>query len=178
MSKKSTVAIILIVVAVGGLFVLGIVAAVAIPAFLSYTRESKTAEAEQNLKAITDGALSYFSREHVESGASPVPGGGEAVVTHIFPLSPEPTCTSSGGEPEKKSMPKAADYREGVFRSLRFKIGKPHHYRYCYQSFDEGSRFKAWAEASLGGEGIDSRFEVEGARQEDRPVASSVMEVE
>ncbi|MDD5305866.1 MAG: prepilin-type N-terminal cleavage/methylation domain-containing protein, partial [Deltaproteobacteria bacterium] len=44
--------------------ILGILAAVAIPAFINYMKRSKTSEASINIKAIFEGAVSYFDGEH------------------------------------------------------------------------------------------------------------------
>ena len=44
--------------------ILGILAAVAIPAFLNYMKRSKTSEASINIKTIMDGAVTYFDAEH------------------------------------------------------------------------------------------------------------------
>ena len=44
--------------------ILGILAAVAIPAFLNYMKRSKTSEASINIKTIMDGAITYFDSEH------------------------------------------------------------------------------------------------------------------
>ncbi len=44
--------------------ILGILAAVAIPAFINYMKRAKTSEATVNLKSITEGAMSYFDAEH------------------------------------------------------------------------------------------------------------------
>jgi len=43
--------------------IIGILAAIAIPAFLRYIKSSKTAEAEGTMKKMTEGAKSYFSSE-------------------------------------------------------------------------------------------------------------------
>ena len=44
--------------------IIGVLAAVAVPAFLEYLKSSKTEEAAENLKAIGDGAMSFFASEN------------------------------------------------------------------------------------------------------------------
>ena len=44
--------------------ILGILAAVAIPAFLKYIKRSKTTEATMNIRKMYDSSVSYFSTEH------------------------------------------------------------------------------------------------------------------
>ena len=53
--------------------IIGILAAIAIPAFINYVKRSKTSEAPANLKALFTGASSYYESERwprgVETGA-------------------------------------------------------------------------------------------------------------
>lgn len=66
MSKKQggfTLIELMIVVAI-----LGILAAIAIPAFVTYVRRAKTVEATENLSKLFDAVSSYYSRETVGSG--------------------------------------------------------------------------------------------------------------
>jgi len=51
--------------------IIGILAAVAIPAFINYMKRAKTSEASVNLKSIGEGAMSYFDAEHaINNGAA------------------------------------------------------------------------------------------------------------
>lgn len=45
--------------------IIGILAAVAIPGFSRYMRESKKSEAAGLLRAVSDGAIAYYSTEHI-----------------------------------------------------------------------------------------------------------------
>ena len=63
MDKGFTLIELMIVVAI-----IGILAAVAVPGFMRYIKDSKTSEAKDNMKAIADGALSYFETEHDYDG--------------------------------------------------------------------------------------------------------------
>ena len=45
--------------------IIGILAAVAIPGFSRYMRESKKSEATGLLRAVSDGAIAYYSTEHI-----------------------------------------------------------------------------------------------------------------
>ena len=43
--------------------IIGILAAIAIPAFIGYVRRSKTSEVPANLKSLYEGAATYYSTE-------------------------------------------------------------------------------------------------------------------
>jgi len=60
--------------------ILGILAAVAIPAFLNYMRKAKTSEATLNIDRIYEGGVTYFEAEHVDRGTSGL------IVQHCLPL--------------------------------------------------------------------------------------------
>ena len=58
--------------------IIGILAAVAVPGFMKYIKDSKTTEAKSNLKAIAEGASSFYQTEHTLSDGT--------VYTREFPM--------------------------------------------------------------------------------------------
>ena len=66
--------------------IIGILAAVAIPGFMQYIKSSKTSEAKTNVKAIADGAVSYFEAEH------DFKGDGMNPQTRVYPGTPTTTA--------------------------------------------------------------------------------------
>ena len=52
--------------------IIGILAAIAIPAFIKYVKQSKTSEAGMNLKTLADGAAAYYQADHYTTTGVPV----------------------------------------------------------------------------------------------------------
>jgi type IV pilus assembly protein PilA len=78
LSKKEGFTLIELMIVVA---IIGILAAIAIPAFINYVKRSKTSEASANLKAMFEGAATYYDAENWPGGV-PVPGAAAAAVTH------------------------------------------------------------------------------------------------
>jgi type IV pilus assembly protein PilA len=67
LNKKSGFTLIELMIVVA---ILGILAAIAIPAFVTYIRRAKTVEATENVSKMFDAAATYYSRERQSSGIS------------------------------------------------------------------------------------------------------------
>jgi type II secretory pathway pseudopilin PulG len=144
--------------------IVGILAAVAVPAFMKYTHDAQTAEARENVKSLADGALSTAQRHD-----------GEAL---RFPLAGERVCTAPwdphGDQIELDATP--PEVWETFAKELSFELSKKHYYQYCYSASADGSRFEVTAEMSMSTAQVDSRFVVEGWIEDGRPVFSSLRE--
>ena len=107
--------------------IIGILAAVAIPQFMKYIKRSKTAEAVQSVKALCQGAQTYYEDEHTVAGL-PAPRqfpGGAALTS---PLAG--SCCTAGG----KCTPAAADWTAATWVALKFSLTKPHYYWSTFSS--------------------------------------------
>ncbi|MBN8554734.1 MAG: prepilin-type N-terminal cleavage/methylation domain-containing protein [Deltaproteobacteria bacterium] len=111
MTKKGfTLIELMIVVAI-----IGILAAVAIPAFLNYIKRSKTAEAPLLLKNLVDAEVTFFTRPRAASS-----GGGEAVPTFMAQTVSVPRTTPTGAKVAWESGVDA-----GAFNVLGFASSSP-----------------------------------------------------
>ena len=103
--------------------IIGILAAVAIPAFANYVRRSKTSEAAANLKALFVGAATYYEQENWAGGVVTAGSAGSAGA-HCTVSS----ATSSWVADDEKKLHilnKIVEFwkQRGGFRSLEDKMG-------------------------------------------------------
>lgn len=132
--------------------ILGILAAVAIPAFLKYIKRSKTSEATMNLRKLFDSSVSYFSTEFVTAAGTRV--------TARFPIS----AASNPGATDIGNTRTITDFNVETgsltWSSLNFGMSDPHYYTYQYDSTGTTSTaaFTASAFGNLDGDGVYSTF--------------------
>ncbi|HKE15846.1 MAG TPA: prepilin-type N-terminal cleavage/methylation domain-containing protein [Kofleriaceae bacterium] len=147
--------------------IIGILAAVAIPAFMKYIKKSKTTEATTHVQKIYLGARTYWMDRNTQEGA----------IVADQPQFPEPsiatrvastTCCAGGGAQEK-CPPEAALWAGEPWKSLKFSMDDPHYYGYRYTVANntaaaggQGSEFTAFAEGDLDCDTTFSRFSMYG----------------
>lgn len=139
--------------------ILGVLAAVAIPAFVKYIRRAKTAEAYDKLALLYRGSATYItnSNEDVTRGTA-----GTSVSLR-FPItagpSPVGNCCSVPGD---MCVPIPEVWDQDPWRNLDFQIADPHYFVYSYESDETGGRgsiFTARANGDLDCDGRMSTFE-------------------
>ena len=113
--------------------IIGILAAVAIPGFMSYIKSSKTSEAKENLKAIGDGALAYFQTEHPSAN-------GMTVTTSAYPANANegtgllPGSITAGSKTDPSAAAQVTILKGSPWAQIKFTISKPFYYQYSYVS--------------------------------------------
>lgn len=103
--------------------ILGILAAVAIPAFLKYIKRSKTSEASMNVRKLYDGSVAYFASEHVTSSGN--------VIDAQFPATTalKPNTFIGATKTETNDWD-----GNDTFEALQFSVADPHYFSYQYDS--------------------------------------------
>ncbi len=104
--------------------IIGILAAVAIPAFMKYIRRSKTTEATMNIRKMYDSTVSYYESEHAD-----VTGN---IVAKSFPgaqgwTPAQAACCASTGQ---KCAPDPTLWALPTWQALNFSLDDPHYYSY------------------------------------------------
>ncbi len=141
--------------------ILGILAAVAIPAFINYMKRAKTSEATVNVDRMYEGAVAYFEKKHVRSGVSTVSSSNCLPPDAIKP-STVPKGVEEIGNP-------ASWYQVGTWKDLDFAMSDNHLYQY---QFDNTSTkncaittggFSAIAHGNIDGDDVESTFRREAA---------------
>jgi type IV pilus assembly protein PilA len=101
--------------------IIGILAAVAIPAFIKYIRRSKTTEAAMNIRKMFDSDVSYYEGEHAS-----VTGG---ILAKQFPAV-QAWTPAQGACCPNKCAPNQAQWQTGTWQALNFGVDDPHYYSY------------------------------------------------
>jgi type IV pilus assembly protein PilA len=150
--------------------IIGILAAVAIPAFMKYIRRSKTVEATMNVRKLFDSSVSYFEGEHADKT-------GNALAKQ-FPLAagPSPGATATAaccGKTGDKCQPAASNFSLETWSALNFSVDDPFYFVYQYSSVgtETGASFGAWAFGDLDCDSIQSTYERSGSVMADRSVS-------
>lgn len=171
--------------------ILGILAALAIPALSKYMRRTKTSEARLALAKMFDGASAYFHETRTERGAVALIGAGAAAdrpATHRCPapdpaggeagITPDLTVNCNDGEDGKCLPGETAggagtysihDWGTPTWQGVGFQMEQPHFFHYNFVAVNGDTagygncQFTAQAFADLDDDGTFSTFERAGA---------------
>jgi prepilin-type N-terminal cleavage/methylation domain-containing protein len=144
--------------------ILGVLAALAIPALVGYVRQAKTSEATSNLNAVFKSASVFYTREIVGQGmGSSVEVGCVVPTTGLIPAVPTSDKTKFVGT--------------GGFKELGFTIGDYVYYSYgiaslastdvtCGTPANTAEIYTFQARGDLDGDGIQSQFDLAAGSDE------------
>jgi prepilin-type N-terminal cleavage/methylation domain-containing protein len=136
--------------------IVGILAALAIPAFHRYTKKARAAEAAGLLNKIWSGAVTYYAADHADV-ATVVAVRQFPTGTAAAPYAQECACQSSGRCPASA----AAFQSDAIWTALAFNVGDAHLYmpRYTGEGVGSASVFTASATGDLDCDGVLSTFQ-------------------
>jgi type IV pilus assembly protein PilA len=123
LSKKEGFTLIELMIVVA---IIGILAAIAIPAFINYVKRSKTSEAGSNLKSLFQGAAAYYDAENWGQGMVTA-GGTAAASTHCTVGNANQSTTPNDS---KQVIDWQAEANAAEFTALNFAPADPLYYDY------------------------------------------------
>jgi type II secretory pathway pseudopilin PulG len=142
--------------------IVGILSAVAVPAFIKNARKAKTSEAMVHLNRIYSSSRTYILEPHM-------PPGSAVARAPQFPepeaITPTAACCITA---DTRCAPNGAQWSTSpTWNALMFSVEDPHYFRYAYESTGSaapgvGSNFHAQAFGDLNCDGKLSTFELYG----------------
>jgi type II secretory pathway pseudopilin PulG len=112
--------------------IIGVLSAIAVPAFTKYVKRSKTVEATMNVRKLADAALSL-------SSAKKKPAWPKSTQ-----WTPAAVCC---GQPGDKCAPDAAQWKTPTWSALNFSVDEPHYYQYRVTNEGQGKKARLVVEA-------------------------------
>ncbi len=134
---------------------LGVAAAVAVPAFIKYMRKAKTVEAIDMMDRMYKGAANYVSTPRLDAAGAKLPCA--------FPPSGAIEGKKCCEFPDQKCPADPAVWAGSPWSDLNFQMTDPRFYRYEFKSEGTGTNAKATivAHGDLDCDGIESTFEMQ-----------------
>ena len=104
--------------------IIGILAAVAIPAFTRYVKKSRTAEAVGHLNKMWAGSLTYFETDHMDT---------TGILPKQFPsTATDENSTECGCQVGGRCAGNSSYWNTGSWAALTFSLSDPHNYMPSY----------------------------------------------
>jgi type IV pilus assembly protein PilA len=170
LSKKEGFTLIELMIVVA---IIGILAAIAIPAFVNYVKRSKTSEAGGNLKSLFTGASAYYEAENWSQGVIAA-GTSATASTHCTVDDADVSYTASDAK-YVIDWPNEAD--NAAFKAVNFMVADPVYFEYhidatpdasaCGNVADDPNLYDFIANGDLDGNGTFSTFLMEAGSNPD-----------
>lgn len=143
--------------------IIGVLAAIAIPAFVNYVKRSKTSEAPANLKSLFLGATTYYQQER----------SGQGIMAALAASTHCQVATDTGTSMDPSNAKMFVDFSTSAsFTGLGFAVADPMYFAYGIVSSAAGCGLAPGTAAAarpaytfsamgdLDGDGTDSNFEL------------------
>jgi type IV pilus assembly protein PilA len=164
LSKKEGFTLIELMIVVA---IIGILAAIAIPAFVNYVKRSKTSEAGANLKSLFTGAAAYYERENWTQGLV-TPGNAAAASVHCTVDTAVPAGAWAAASPSDSKYVVNWGAQPVSYSALNFGPADPLYFIYSVTELPTGSSlcgnaidtaiYTFTANGDLDADGTDSSF--------------------
>lgn len=131
--------------------IVGILAAIAVPAFSRYVKRSRGAEAVGHLNKIWVGAAAYYNADHADSDGRLAP---KQFPTGSAPWESDTECAC---HPAGRCPLTASSFADPIWRSLGFAISQPYLFMPGYTGgpgLGTNASFTAMAKADLDCDGV------------------------
>jgi prepilin-type N-terminal cleavage/methylation domain-containing protein len=141
--------------------IIGVLASIAIPAFVMNARKAKSTEAFVQIRRVYLASRAYIMDARMGRGSS----------AQMNPQFPESEVTTPAGSccgfPGFKCPPDPSQWTSATWQALMFSVDDPHFFRYEYDSTGAagagaGSNFTMRAVGDLDCDGVYSTFEMYG----------------
>ena len=137
--------------------IIGIIAAIAIPAFSKYVRRSRSSEVAGFLNKQWVGSVTYYTTDFARADATVLPRQFPGLAANWERTDVTDCCFLTGGMCPGGSSVFATD---PVWSALKFSIPDAHYYMPSYSGRDSGTtaKFTAYAQGNLDCDGVVAKF--------------------
>ncbi len=135
--------------------IIGLLATIAIPAFVKYLRRTKTVEAKEALQKIRIGAKAYYMAEMWDSNGNYLP---MAFPTGVTKTPTTPYCD--------RQITPTASWDAAGWAPLKFALVEAHYYSYSFTSNGStgtAAKYTAFAYGDLDCDSLQSTFDIRGS---------------